>query len=76
VHRHLANILRKLSLSSRATAAAWGHPGWAGLSLARSGHLPRPREDGPAGRSDSAATVLKLLPERAGPRPRRFSRTA
>jgi DNA-binding NarL/FixJ family response regulator len=24
VHRHLANILRKLSLSSRAAAAAWG----------------------------------------------------
>ena len=24
VHRHLANILRKLDLSSRAAAAAWG----------------------------------------------------
>ena len=24
VHRHLANILRKLGLSSRAAAAAWG----------------------------------------------------
>ena len=24
VHRHLANILRKLHLSSRAAAAAWG----------------------------------------------------
>ena len=24
VHRHLANILRKLNLSSRAAAAAWG----------------------------------------------------
>ena len=24
VHRHLANILRKLKLSSRAAAAAWG----------------------------------------------------
>ena len=24
VHRHLTNILRKLSLSSRAAAAAWG----------------------------------------------------
>ena len=24
VHRHLANILRKLSLSSRTAAAAWG----------------------------------------------------
>jgi DNA-binding NarL/FixJ family response regulator len=24
VHRHLANILHKLSLSSRAAAAAWG----------------------------------------------------
>jgi DNA-binding NarL/FixJ family response regulator len=24
VHRHLANILRKLSLSSRAAAVAWG----------------------------------------------------
>ena len=29
VHRHLANILRKLGLSSRAAAAAWGcAPGW------------------------------------------------
>jgi DNA-binding NarL/FixJ family response regulator len=29
VHRHLANILRKLDLSSRAAAAAWGcAPGW------------------------------------------------
>ena len=29
VHRHLANILRKLNLSSRAAAAAWGcAPGW------------------------------------------------
>ncbi len=29
VHRHLANILRKLSLSSRAAAAAWARvPGW------------------------------------------------
>ena len=24
MHRHLANILRKLSLSSRTAAAAWG----------------------------------------------------
>ena len=24
VHRHLANLLRKLDLSSRAAAAAWG----------------------------------------------------
>ncbi|HXB49909.1 MAG TPA: helix-turn-helix transcriptional regulator [Streptosporangiaceae bacterium] len=24
IHRHLANILRKLNLSSRAAAAAWG----------------------------------------------------
>ena len=24
IHRHLANILRKLGLSSRAAAAAWG----------------------------------------------------
>jgi DNA-binding NarL/FixJ family response regulator len=24
IHRHLSNILRKLSLSSRAAAAAWG----------------------------------------------------
>ena len=24
IHRHLANILRKLDLSSRAAAAAWG----------------------------------------------------
>ena len=24
VHRHLANILRKLNLSSRSAAAAWG----------------------------------------------------
>ena len=55
VHRHLANILRKLHLSSRAAAAAWGVRHRAGLSLARSGHLRRPGEVGPYGRSDSAA---------------------
>jgi DNA-binding CsgD family transcriptional regulator len=42
VHRHLANILRKLGLSSRAAAAAWAcAPGW--------------REPGLAGPSAAAA---------------------
>ena len=42
VHRHLANILRKLGLSSRAAAAAWGAaPGWC--------------EPGPIGPSAAAA---------------------
>jgi DNA-binding NarL/FixJ family response regulator len=36
VHRHLANILRKLNLSSRAAAAAWGARR-AGVRLAGSG---------------------------------------
>jgi len=55
VHRHLANILRKLGLSSRAAATAWGVRARPGLSLARSGHLLLPRQDGPHGRSDIAA---------------------
>jgi hypothetical protein len=45
VHRHLANILRKLGLSSRAAAAAGARA--PGLSeLAQSDHLPRPRGAG------------------------------
>jgi DNA-binding CsgD family transcriptional regulator len=40
VHRHLANILRKLNLSSRAAAAAWGVR--TGL-VARRGTTPRQR---------------------------------
>jgi DNA-binding CsgD family transcriptional regulator len=53
MHRHLANILRKLSPSSR-VAARLGRAYRAGLSPARSGHLPRLCESGPHGRSDSA----------------------
>jgi hypothetical protein len=55
VHRHLANILRKLGLSSRTATAAWGGAHRAGVSLARSGHLRQPRESGPYGRSSSTA---------------------
>ena len=42
VHRHLANILRKLGLSSRA-AAARGSARRPGVMLARTGHPPQPR---------------------------------
>jgi DNA-binding CsgD family transcriptional regulator len=54
VYRHLANILRKLSLSSRA-AAGLGRAHRIGLSMARWSHLSRLCESGPNGRSDSAA---------------------
>jgi len=47
VRRHLADILRKLNLSSRAAAAAWGVRTGLGMSLPRSGHLPRPGDVGP-----------------------------
>jgi DNA-binding CsgD family transcriptional regulator len=40
VHRHLANMLRKLNISSRSAAAAWGGAQRARLSPAQAGHLP------------------------------------
>jgi DNA-binding CsgD family transcriptional regulator len=50
VHRHLANILRKLNLSSRSAAAAWG---------VRTGLLRRivgrPTPDPPSGQNDTPA---------------------
>ena len=49
VHRHLANLLAKLGLSSRAAAAPWRH-GTGSSDLARSGHLLRGRKFGLAGR--------------------------
>ena len=55
VHRHLANILRKLNLSSRAAAAAWGVRTGLVCSLARPGQLLPADEAGPYGRSDSTA---------------------
>jgi DNA-binding CsgD family transcriptional regulator len=54
VYRHLANILRKLSLSSR-VAADLGRAHRIGLSMARWSHLSRLCESGPNGRSDGAA---------------------
>ena len=49
VHRHVANILRKLDEPTRAAAAA--RAARDGLALARSGHVRRPAEDGPDSRS-------------------------
>ena len=66
VHRHLANILRKLNLLARG-GRGLGRAHRAGVSLARSGHPLRPREAGPYGRSGTAALKSNLFRERAGP---------
>jgi DNA-binding IclR family transcriptional regulator len=54
VHRHLANILRKLGLLA-CGGRGLGRAHRAGLSLARSGHLLRRHEVGPYGRGGIAA---------------------
>jgi ATP/maltotriose-dependent transcriptional regulator MalT len=69
VHRHLANLTSKLGLSSRAAAAG-------SSDLARSGHLPAPREVGHGGRCQGAAAAVDLPKARRGGRSRWHFRSA